>query len=80
MYSHLGAGAYICGEESALLSSLEGCRGEPRLKPPFPAVEGLYSKPTIVNNVETLCVVPFIVNEGAEAYAAIGTEKVKARN
>ncbi len=77
MYSHLGAGAYICGEESALLSSLEGGRGEPRLKPPFPAVEGLYSKPTIVNNVETLCVVPWIVNEGPEAYAALGTEKSK---
>jgi len=77
MYSHLGAGAYICGEESALLSSLEGCRGEPRLKPPFPAVEGLYRKPTIVNNVETLCVIPWIVNNGPEAYAALGTEKSK---
>ncbi|MFQ5483441.1 MAG: NADH-quinone oxidoreductase subunit NuoF, partial [Nitrospinaceae bacterium] len=77
MYTHLGAGAYICGEESALLSSLEGCRGEPRLKPPFPAVEGLYRKPTVVNNVETLCVVPFIVNDGPEAYAALGTEKSK---
>ena len=77
MHTHLGAGAYICGEESALLTSLEGYRGEPRLKPPFPAVEGLYSKPTIVNNVETLCVVPYIVNEGAESYAAIGTEKSK---
>ena len=77
MYTHMGAGAYICGEESALLSSLEGCRGEPRLKPPFPAVEGLYGKPTIVNNVETLCAVPFIVMEGPEAYAAIGTEKSK---
>lgn len=77
IYSHMGAGAYICGEESALLSSLEGCRGEPRLKPPFPAVEGLYSKPTIVNNVETLCAVPFIIDSGPEAYAAIGTEKSK---
>jgi NADH-quinone oxidoreductase subunit F len=77
MATHLGAGAYICGEESALLTSLEGYRGEPRLKPPFPAVEGLYSKPTIVNNVETLCVVPYILNEGAESYAAIGTEKSK---
>ncbi len=77
MYTHLGAGAYICGEESALLNSLEGGRGEPRMKPPFPAVEGLYSKPTVINNVETLCVVPYIVNEGAEKYAALGTEKSK---
>ena len=77
MYTHLGAGAYICGEESALLNSLEGMRGEPRLKPPFPAVEGLYAKPTVVNNVETLCVVPWIINEGAEKHAALGTEKSK---
>ncbi len=77
IYTHLGAGAYICGEESALLNSLEGGRGEPRMKPPFPAVEGLYSKPTVINNVETLCVVPYIVNEGAEKYAALGTEKSK---
>ena len=77
IHTHLGAGAYICGEESALLTSLEGYRGEPRLKPPFPAVEGLYGKPTIVNNVETLCVVPYIVAEGPEKYAAIGTEKSK---
>jgi NADH-quinone oxidoreductase subunit F len=72
---HLGAGAYICGEESALLNSLEGRRGEPRLKPPFPAVEGLYAKPTIVNNVETISNVPWIVNNGGQAYAAIGPEK-----
>ena len=77
LYTHLGAGAYICGEESALLNSLEGRRGEPRLKPPFPAVEGLYEKPTVINNVETLCAVPWIVNEGGEKYAAIGTEKSK---
>ena len=77
IHTHMGAGAYICGEESALLTSLEGYRGEPRLKPPFPAVEGLYSQPTIVNNVETLCALPFIVRNGAEAYAAIGTEKSK---
>ncbi|MFQ5671763.1 MAG: NADH-quinone oxidoreductase subunit NuoF [Nitrospinales bacterium] len=77
IHIHLGAGAYICGEESALMNSLEGMRGEPRLKPPFPAVQGLYSKPTVINNVETLCVVPRIVNEGPEAYAAIGTEKSK---
>jgi NADH-quinone oxidoreductase subunit F len=77
IHTHLGAGAYICGEESALLNSLEGRRGEPRLKPPFPAVEGLYSKPTVINNVETLCVVPYIVNEGPEKYASYGTEKSK---
>jgi NADH-quinone oxidoreductase subunit F len=72
---HLGAGAYICGEESALLNSLEGRRGEPRLKPPFPAIEGLYAKPTIVNNVETISNVPWIVNNGGLAYAGIGPEK-----
>jgi NADH-quinone oxidoreductase subunit F len=77
MHTHLGAGAYICGEESALLNSLEGGRGEPRMKPPFPAVEGLYAKPTVINNVETLCVVPYIVNEGSEKYASMGTEKSK---
>ena len=77
IHTHLGAGAYICGEESALLNSLEGGRGEPRMKPPFPAVEGLYSKPTVINNVETLCVVPYIVNEGAQKYASLGTEKSK---
>ena len=77
LYTHLGAGAYICGEESALLNSLEGRRGEPRLKPPFPAVEGLYGKPTVINNVETLCSVPWIINEGPEKYAALGTEKSK---
>ena len=77
MHTHLGAGAYICGEESALLNSLEGGRGEPRMKPPFPAVEGLYAKPTVINNVETLCVVPYIVNEGSEKYALMGTEKSK---
>jgi len=75
IHTHLGAGAYICGEESALLNSLEGRRGEPRLKPPFPAVEGLYSKPTVINNVETLCAVPYIISEGAEKYASYGTEK-----
>ena len=77
IHTHLGAGAYICGEESALLNSLEGGRGEPRMKPPFPAVQGLYSQPTVINNVETLCVVPYIVNNGAEKHAAIGTEKSK---
>lgn len=71
---HLGAGAYICGEETALLSSLEGRRGEPRIKPPFPAVEGLYAKPTIVNNVETISNIPWIVANGGAEYAAIGPE------
>jgi len=71
---HLGAGAYICGEETALLNSLEGRRGEPRLKPPFPAVEGLYAKPTIVNNVETISNLPWIVLNGGAAYDAIGPE------
>lgn len=72
---HLGGGAYICGEETALLNSLEGRRGEPRLKPPFPAVEGLYARPTIVNNVESLSNVPWIVANGGHAYASIGPER-----
>ncbi|MEP7028313.1 MAG: NADH-quinone oxidoreductase subunit NuoF, partial [Candidatus Eisenbacteria bacterium] len=72
---HLGAGAYICGEETALLNSLEGKRGTPRLKPPFPAVEGLYASPTVVNNVETICAVPPIVLNGADWYRQWGTEK-----
>lgn len=71
---HLGAGAYICGEETALLNSLEGKRGEPRIKPPFPAVAGLYARPTIVNNVETLANIPWIVANGGAAYDAIGPE------
>ncbi len=71
---HLGAGAYICGEETALLNALEGRRGEPRIKPPFPAVAGLYGKPTIVNNVETLSNLPWIITNGGPAYAAIGPE------
>ena len=75
MYVHLGAGAYICGEESALLESLEGKIGQPRLKPPFPAVSGLYSKPTVINNVETLANVPGIVLNGAAWYRQWGTEK-----
>lgn len=74
---HRGAGAYICGEESALLSSLEGERGFPRLKPPFPAVEGLYACPTVINNVETLSTLPAIMRKGAEWYASFGTEKSK---
>ncbi len=72
---HRGAGAYICGEETALLSSLEGERGQPRLRPPFPAVEGLYASPTLINNVETLCNVPHILRNGAEWFAKIGPEK-----
>lgn len=75
VYTHLGAGAYICGEETALLSSLEGYRGLPKLKPPFPAVEGAWRCPTIVNNVETLAAVPWIVEHGADAYREFGTEK-----
>ena len=70
-----GAGAYICGEETALLSSLEGRRGHPKLKPPFPAAEGLYRRPTVVNNVETLFNVPFIVREGADWYRRWGTDR-----
>lgn len=72
---HPGAGAYIAGEETALLNSLEGYRATPRLKPPFPAVSGLYTKPTIINNVETLCNVVHIVNKGVEWYLTIGTPK-----
>ncbi len=75
MYIHLGAGAYICGEESALLESLEGKMGQPRLRPPFPAVAGLYAQPTVVNNTETMANVPYIINNGADAYKKLGTEK-----
>jgi NADH-quinone oxidoreductase subunit F len=75
LHTHLGAGAYICGEETALLSSLEGYRGQPRLKPPFPAVEGLYACPTVVNNVETLMNVPHILKNGAQWFRQWGTEK-----
>jgi NADH-quinone oxidoreductase subunit F len=76
VYTHLGAGAYICGEESALLNSLEGKLGQPRVRPPFPAQKGggLYGEPTVVNNVETLASVPYILREGAEAYLKIGTK------
>src|ERR671938_1760384 len=75
IHTHTGAGAYICGEETALLSSLEGLRGHPRMKPPFPAVSGLYACPTVVNNVETLTAVPDIIKMGGDAYKALGTEK-----
>ena len=72
---HAGAGAYICGEETALLDSLEGRRGQPRLKPPFPAVAGLYASPTVVNNAETLASVPSIILNGADWFKSMGTEK-----
>jgi NADH-quinone oxidoreductase subunit F len=72
---HRGAGAYICGEETALLSSLEGQRGQPKLRPPFPAVEGLYRAPTTVNNVETIATVPWIVRKGVDWFRSMGTEK-----
>ena len=75
MYLHLGQGAYICGEETSLIESLEGYRGYPRIKPPFPAVSGFLASPTVVNNVETLAALPWIIENGAAAYAAIGTEK-----
>jgi NADH-quinone oxidoreductase subunit F len=73
IYTHLGAGAYICGEETALLESLEGKRGQPRVRPPFPPSFGLYGKPTVVNNVETLTNVPLIISNGADWYKSIGT-------
>src|ERR1044072_7841536 len=75
IYTHSGAGAYICGEETALLNSLEGLRGHPRMKPPFPAVAGLYGCPTAANNLETLTAVPDIIKVGGEAHQKLGTEK-----
>ncbi len=75
MWVHRGAGAYICGEETGLLDALEGRRGNPRLKPPFPANQGLYQGPTLINNVETLTAIKYILEVGAEAYAAMGVEK-----
>ena len=74
---HAGAGAYICGEETALLDSLEGRRGQPRLRPPFPAVAGLYASPTVINNVESIASVPAIIRNGADWFASLGTEKSK---
>ena len=74
---HAGAGAYICGEETALLEGLEGRRGQPRLRPPFPAVAGLYASPTVINNVESIASVPSIIEHGAEWFASMGTEKSK---
>jgi len=75
LWVHRGAGAYICGEETALLDALEGKRGNPRLKPPFPAVQGLYKGPTLINNVETLMNAPIILRMGGEEYAKLGTER-----
>ena len=75
IHTHTGAGAYICGEETALLNSLEGFRGHPRMKPPFPAVEGLYASPTVVNNVETFTSIPQIIEMGGIAWRDLGTEK-----
>jgi len=75
IYMHRGAGAYICGEETALIESLEGKRGNPRIKPPFPAVKGVWDRPTVVNNVETIASVVPIINDGGEEYAKIGVGK-----
>ena len=77
VHLRLGAGAFVCGEETALLNSIEGQRGMPRPRPPFPAVKGLWDKPSIINNVETLACVPFILREGATKFAQYGTEKSK---
>ena len=75
IFTHLGAGAYICGEETALLESIEGKLGQPRLRPPFPPAFGLFGKPTVVNNVETLTNVPLIISRGVDWYRTMGTEK-----
>jgi len=75
IYVHRGAGAYICGEETALLESIEGYKGQPRIKPPFPALAGLYKRPTVINNVETMACIPIIVNKGPGWFAGIGPEK-----
>ena len=80
IYTHRGAGAYICGEESGLLESLEGKRAYPRNRPPFPAISGAFASPTVVNNVETLSNVPWIIKKGADWYKSIGPEKSPARN
>lgn len=77
IFVHRGAGAYICGEETSLISSIEGMRGYPRIKPPFPAIKGVFGSPTVVNNIETLATLPYIVSEGADKFASIGTEKSK---
>jgi NADH-quinone oxidoreductase subunit F len=75
VYVHRGAGAYICGEETGLLESLEGKKGQPRIKPPFPAIVGLFGCPTIINNVKTISSVPWIIDNGAKAYSALGTQE-----
>ncbi|MES0404352.1 MAG: SLBB domain-containing protein, partial [Hyphomicrobium sp.] len=75
LYLHRGAGAYICGEETALLESIEGFRSQPRIRPPFPALAGLYYNPTVINNVETLSCIPAILERGAEWFASIGPPK-----
>lgn len=75
IYVHRGAGAYICGEETALINSLEGYKGQPRLKPPFPTVSGAFANPTVVNNVETIMVLPFLLKHGPQAYRQWGTER-----
>jgi NADH-quinone oxidoreductase subunit F len=77
IYIKAGAGAFVCGEETALIASLEGERGMPRLKPPFPAAKGFWQKPTDINNVETLANVPYIISHGGASYASVGTEKSK---
>ena len=76
IFVHYGAGAYICGEETALLESLEGNKGQPRLKPPFPALVGLYGCPTIVNNVETIAVVPTILRRGSKWFSSLEVQKI----
>ena len=78
MYVHKGAGAYICGEETALMNSLEGRRGNPRIKPPFPAVSGVFSQPTTINNVETLAAVPEILMKGAAWYKGMSLSNPKS--
>ena len=78
MYIHRGAGAYICGEETALMNSIEGGRGNPRIKPPFPAAAGVFGRPTTINNVETLAVVPHIINKGAAWYKGLGLSNPKS--
>jgi NADH-quinone oxidoreductase subunit F len=80
LYVHCGAGAYICGEETALIESLEGKRGNPRIKPPFPAISGLWANPTVVNNVETIAAVPWIVNNSGAEYAKIGIDVLQEPN
>ena len=80
IHTHPGAGAYICGEETGLIESLEGKRGQPRNKPPFPAVEGVFMKPTVVQNVETLCNLPFIVGNGVEWYTQMGPTYADTRS